>query len=132
MNPSRFHLRLLSLFAFLILAGLAAAADEPTSPRSWGPWEAIHFDETVVQDVRVSGDDIFIKLQPAHRNDQLTMKISMEQGAAYRKWFTGNEVLVAQENSGRAENIWTDRIQTSAKYLEYYTGGKLFLHLKRK
>ncbi len=129
MNRSRF---LLLLTFGLFLSAFAALRAEETQTRSWGPWEAIVFDETVVKDVRVSGDDIFIMLQPAHRNDQLTMKVSMQKGAGYRKWFTGNEVLVAQENSGRAANTWTDRIQTSANYLEYYAGDKLFLHLKRK
>ncbi len=130
MNRFRF-LSLLSLGLF-IAALSALRADDAPKPRIWGPWEAIVFDEAIVQDVRVSGDDIFIKLQPDHRNDQLTMKISMQKGAAYRKWFTGDEVLVAQENAGRAANTWTDRIQTSANYLEYYAGDKLFLHLKRK
>lgn len=111
---------------------VSAAAGEPTKERVFGAWEAIAFDGAVVQNVRVSGDDIFIMLQPDHKDDQLTMKISMQKGAPYRKWFTGDEVLVAQENSGRAANTWTDRIQTSAKYIEYYAGGKLFLHLKRR
>ncbi|WP_221031778.1 hypothetical protein [Actomonas aquatica] len=126
--------RFLSLLTLGCILGAFAAlrADDHKTARSWGPWEAIAFDEAVVQDVRVSGDDIFIKLQPDHRNDTLTMKISMQKGAGYRKWFTGEEVLVAQENSGRAANTWTDRIQTSASYLEYYANGKLFLHLKRK
>lgn len=116
----------------LLLCSGPSSAGEPTSERVFGPWEAILFDGTIVQNVRVTGDDIFIMLQPDHRNDQLSMKISMQRGAGYRKWFTGEEVLVAQENAGRAANTWTDRIQTSATYLEYYSGDKLFLHLKRK
>ena len=113
--------------------GLATAtAVEPTTERAFGPWDAIAFDGAVVQNVRVSGDDIFIMLQPDHKDAQLTMKISMQKGGPYRKWFTGEEVLVAQENAGRAANTWTDRIQTSATYVEYYAGEKLFLHLKRR
>lgn len=130
MNRLRF-LGVLAAGMFGLLVSTARSA-EPTAERAWGVWEAILFDGTVVQNVRVSGDDIFIMLQPEHRNDQLTMKISMEKGGPYRKWFTGNEVLVALQNDGRPENTWSDRIQTSANYLEYYSGGKLFLHLKRK
>jgi hypothetical protein len=111
---------------------VSVSAEEPTEERSFGVWDAIGFDGAVVQNVKVSGDDIFIMLQPDHKDDQLTMKISMQKGAPYRKWFTGDEVLVAQENSGRAANSWTDRIQISAKFIEYYAGGKLFLHLKRR
>ena len=131
MNRSRF----LALLSFVLLLGSFATsrAAEATTERSWGPWEAIVFDTTIIQDVRVSGDDIFIKLQPEHRNDQLTMKNSMQQGAGYRKWFTtGTEVHVALENTGRPANVWSDRIQSGANYLEYYSGDKLFLHLKRK
>ena len=120
------------VLGLFLLAAVGARAAEPTTERSWGPWEALAFDGTVLQNVRVTGDDIFIMLQPDHRNDTLTMKISMQPGAPYRKWFTGGEVLVAQENSGRAADTWTDRIQTSATYIEYYSGDKLFLHLKRK
>lgn len=130
MHRSRF-LCLLTLGLF-ISAIAALRAEEASAPRAWGPWEAIVFDETIIKDVRVSGDDIFIMLQPDHADDRLSMKISMQPGAAYRKWFTGEEVLVAQENHGRPANTWTDRIQTSANYLEYYSGDKLFLHLKRK
>jgi len=132
MRLSRF-LSVLGLGGCLMLvsAVVLAAADEDKKPRKFGPYEAILFDEEYLQNVRVTGADVFIMLQPAHRNDQLTMKISMQKGAPYRKWFTGEEVLVAQENSGRAANTWTDRIQTSATYIEYYSGGKLFLHLKK-
>jgi len=129
------RIRFLSLtlsWLALCWGGANSSAAEPTKERSFGPWDAVVFDGAVVQNIRVSGDDIFIMLQPDHKDDQLTMKISMQNGAPYRKWFTGDEVLVAQENTGRAADTWTDRIQTSAKYLEYYAGGKMFLQLKRR
>ena len=129
----RFSSGLLLLLGLVFTLGgvVASAAEEKKAP-VFGPYEAILLDKEFVKDVRVDGKDVFIMLQPAHRNDQLTMKISMQKGAGYRNWFTGKEVLVAQENSGRAANTWTDRIQTSANYIEYYSGDKLFLHLKRK
>lgn len=120
---------LMLVFAALTV-GLTRA--ETTSNREFGPWDAVVFDDKIVQDVRVSGDDIFIKLQPDHRNAKLTMKNSMQRGGPYRKWFNGEEVFVAQENSGRAANAWSDRMQTSANYIEYYADGKQFLVLKRR
>ena len=131
MKRSRFLGLVLSILA-LGFGAVASSAGEPTKERVFGNWEAITFDGTVIQNVRVTGDDIFIMLQPDHKDDTLTMKISMQKGGPYRKWFTGDEVLVAQENAGRAANTWTDRIQTSANYIEYFAGGKLFLHLKRR
>jgi len=128
------HLPRRSLLAVLaaMLCLLATSLFAQNPPPVYGPYEAIVFDQEYLQDVQVDDKgDIFLKLQPAHRNDQLTMKISMQPGGPYRKRFTGNEVLVAQENSGRAANTWTDRIQTSATYIEYYAGDKLFLHLKK-
>jgi hypothetical protein len=125
----------LRLVFFTLVGVLGAAtvqAEEATKEREFGSWTAIVFDHEYIQNVRVSGDDIFIMLQPDHRNAQLTMRNSMQLGGPYRKWFTGEEIFVAQENSGRAANTWTDRMQTSANYLEYYAGETLFLRLKRK
>jgi len=76
-------------------------------------------------------NDVFIMFQPDKTDTQLTLKISMAEGSQYRKWFTGDEVLVAQENTGRAANTWTDRVQTTANYIEYHAEGRIFLHLKR-
>lgn len=118
-----------------LLLGLSAQvthAAEATSERDFGPWTAVVFVEKYIQDVRVSGDDIFIKLQPDHRNDKLTMKNSMTEGGPYRKWFNGETEFVAQENSGRPANAWSDRMQTSANFIDYYSDGKLFLRLKRR
>jgi hypothetical protein len=132
MNRSRFLALLTLTFAFVGLALHPASAGEPTSERSFGPWEAVLFDGAALQNVKVTGDDIFIMLQPAHRNNKITMKASMAKGGPYRKWFTGNEVLESQQNDGRAADIWSDSIQSSANYIEYFSNGKLFLHLKRK
>lgn len=126
---------LLSSLLFTLIVSLGASfaqAATATTERDFGPWTAVVFDENVIQDVRVSGDDIFIKLQPDHRNDKLTMKNSMQVDGPYRKWLTGDEVFVAQENTGRAANTWSDRMQTSANYIHYYSDGKLFLRLKRR
>lgn len=130
MNLSRrFFLALLVGVLSLAAPSVGFSADKAPV---FGPYEAIVFNKDILQDVRVDDKgDVYIMLQPAHRNDQLTMKISMQPGGPYRKWFTEEEVLVARENTGRAANIWTDRIQTSANYIEYYSGGTLFLHLKK-
>jgi membrane carboxypeptidase/penicillin-binding protein PbpC len=126
MNPPR----LLVLLAFLGFVPFASAKD--ANP-VFGYYEAIVYDTEMLQGVKVneSTGDVFIMFQPDKTDTQLTLKMSMAEGAQYRKWFTDEEVLVAQENHGRAPNTWTDRVQTSANYIEYHANGKIFLHLKR-
>ena len=121
--------RLFALFAFIGLAPFVSAKD--ANP-IFGSYEAIVYDAEVLQGVQVDGvGDIFIMFQPDKTDTQLILRISMSQGAQYRNWFTGDTDLVAQENSGRAPNTWTDRVQTTSKYIEYWADGKLFLHLKK-
>ena len=122
--------RLLMLLAFIGLVPFASAQD--ANP-VFGYYEAIVYDTTMLQGVKVNEQtgDVFIMFQPDKTDTQLTLKISNAEGAQYRKWFTDEEVPVAQENHGRAPNTWTDRVQTSANYIEYHANGKIFLHLKR-
>lgn len=122
--------RLLMLFAF---AGLVPFASAKDANPVFGYYEAIVYDTGMLQGVKVNEQtgDVFIMFQPDKTDTQLTLKISNAEGAQYRKWFTDEEVLVAQENHGRAPNTWTDRVQTSANYIEYHANGKIFLHLKR-
>jgi hypothetical protein len=129
----------------MVLAGVVATAplsfaDAVETPataatvQKFGPYEALVFDKTMLSDVKVDEKgDIYLMLQPDKIDSQLTMKISMQKGAGYRKWFTGDETLVAQQNAkgGRTAGVWSDRIQTSATYIEYWAEGKCFLHLKK-
>lgn len=115
----------------LISAQAADPDPAPTNP-VFGPYEAIVYDATMLQGVRVDPNrDIFLMFQPEKRDAQVRIRISMAPGAQYRKWFTGDEELVAQENAFRAPNTWTDRVQTTANYIEYRDGDRLFLHLKK-
>lgn len=122
--------RFLALFVFIGLVPFASAQE--ANP-VFGSYEAIVYDRDMLQGVRhdEKTGDVFIMFQPDKTDTQLTLKISMAEGAQYRKWFTGDEVLVAQENHGRAPNIWTDRVQTTANYIEYHANGRIFLHLKK-
>lgn len=121
--------RLLALFVIIGLVPFASAQD--ANP-IFGTYEAIVYDHEMLQGVKVdSVGDIFIMFQPDKTDTQLTLRISMAEGSQYRKWFTGDEVLVAQENAGRAPDTWTDRVQTTANYIEYIADGRIFLHLKK-
>jgi hypothetical protein len=128
------------LLSGALLAGYAAEQNPPASPApraearpTFGPYEAIVMDKTVLQNVKVDPADgaIYLMFVPEKRGANVRIKISMAEGAEYRKWFTGEEELVALENGQRQPNAWTDQVKTTANYIEYRGDGKLFLHLKK-
>lgn len=126
-------MKLPRFLALLVFIGFVPFASAQDANPIFGNYEAIVYDSTMLQGVRYDEKtgDVFIMFQPDKTDTQLTLKISMAEGSQYRKWFNGDEVLVAQENAGRAPNTWTDRVQTSANYIEYHANGHIFLHLKK-
>ena len=123
------------LFVFSFLASLLVsfAADPAPAPRpAFGPYEAIVMDKTMLQNVRVDADGaVYLMFVPEKRGATVKIRISMAEGAEYRKWFNGEDELVALENGHRAPNAWTDQVKTTANYIEYRDGDHLFLHLKK-
>jgi hypothetical protein len=84
----------------------------------------------LIKDVRSEGDNVWIKLAPANLSDGIIVRISNKNRDFYRPWFTGNVDL---ESKGfRGTNAWSDRVQTSASFIEYWHNGTLVLHLQRK
>lgn len=125
-----------SLFILVCaICGFAAAAaaesrGEPL-PR-FGGYEALFIDPTVVLGVKHGEDDkIWIMLDPAHKEKELRLKISMREGADYRKWYTGDEELVSAANQNKAPMEWTDWVRTQSPYIEYWIEGRKVLHLRR-
>ncbi len=126
-------------FLLCCFAPALPAQDAPSAPAAaadahpvFGPYEAIVYDRDYLQGVKVdTKGDVFLMFQPERRNTQLVIRNSMQQGGPYRKWFNGKEEWVAQENSGREPNTWTDRTQTSANYIEFRDGKTVFLLLKK-
>lgn len=87
-------------------------------------------DEAVVKEVRSEGGNVWIKLAPIHLADSITLRISNQNRDSYRKWFNNENDLVSA--GFRGKNVWSDRVQTSAKYIEYWYNDVLVLHLERK
>lgn len=115
-----------------LVAQAAGEAETTAAKPVFGPYEAIAYDRAYLQGVRTDeAGNVFLMFQPDKRGTQLVVRISMQKGAPYRPWFTGDIDLVAQENVGREPNTWTDRIQTTANYIEYRDGQNIFLHLKK-
>lgn len=112
--------------------GVAAPTPRAEARPTFGVYEAIVMDKAVLQNVKVDPDGaIYLMFQPDKRAAQVRIRISMAEGAEYRKWFTGSEDLVAQENAHREPHTWTDRVVTTANFIEYREGDRLFLHLKK-
>ena len=87
-------------------------------------------DEAVVKEVRSEGGNVWIKLAPNYLNDSITVRISNQNQNSYRMWFNNEKDLVSPGD--RNKNVWSDRVQTKAKYIEYWYNNVLVLHLERK
>lgn len=87
-------------------------------------------DESIVTAVKTEGDNIWIKLTKNHLTDVITVKISNNNQDSYRTWFNGTTDLVS--SGFRGNGAWSDRVQSKAKYVEYWLEDKLVLHLERK
>lgn len=103
--------------------------------RRIGPFKALTFDESVLQEVvyRKEDNTVWLRLRPEVRHKEIVVKISNQKFANYRKWLDrdGYE-MVSPGNAGKQPNALTDWLQTRAPYIEYYMDGELFLHLKRE
>ena len=118
----------LSAFAFLLSAAVQAQEGTP-----FGPFTALKMDQRVVEGVVVDGDDLYVKVAQGFWGASFTVKISNQNGADYRKWSgdqTERVVKVYQSPKANKQGH-TYRINTSAKYIEFYTEGNLVLHLER-
>lgn len=125
-NPIRL---LATILLFWTTVGHAQAAD--TQPR-FGAYVALAINSEVVKGVKHDEEDkVWLLLNPAFKEKELQLKISQSQGADYRKWYTGSEILISAANQGKAANEWADWIRTQSPYIEYWMDGKLILHLKR-
>lgn len=130
---------LISLLLFLSMGpfvGLCFADTEVPAPATaapvFGAFRGIAVDHDYIQGVKVDeAGKIWIMLDPKVKERELKLKISMKNGGPYRDWFTGSPVLVSPAGQGKAADAWTDWIETSANYIEYWMDEKLILHLER-
>ncbi|MHC4221447.1 MAG: hypothetical protein ACYST9_03420 [Planctomycetota bacterium] len=87
-------------------------------------------DEAVVKEVKSEGENVWIKLAPDYVSDSITLRISNQNQDSYRTWFNNERDLVS--SGYRGKNVWSDRVQTKARYIEYWHNNVLVLHLERK
>ncbi len=109
----------------------APPASAAASTMTAGPFEVLEIDMDFLQGVTYMNDRIYLKRQVNRRTEAITLRASMLPGEAYRKWFNGEYDLVSPANAGHPPNAWTDWVETTANYVEYWVGDKKILHLKR-
>lgn len=124
------------LIAFTVLSFQLQAGGEPEqgeSQKRYGPFEAISFNASVLRDVKyvAEGNNVYLQLLPDHKDKEIVVKLSNGYFASYREWSHGGYELVSPANQGKAPYAWTDHVNTSASYIEYWMDGEVFLHLKR-
>lgn len=112
---------------------LICLASAPATAQDFGAFSAITMDRNVVQDVFTRGNDIYVKVDSAHWDATLNVRVSDENMAAYRTWSNGENEMTIKVYQSQKENLqgYTYRIHTTARYVEYWMDGKLILHLER-
>jgi len=97
---------------------------------AFGPYLALAIDSNIVKNVKVTETNrIYLLLNPTHKEKEIVLKNSTADKSGYRKWFNGEFELISPANQGKAPNEYTDWVETTGNYIEYYMDGKLILHL---
>ena len=114
------------LLALFLLVPAAVQAQQ-------GTFSAIKMDQNVVDHVLTEGNDIFVKVHNDYWDAEFIVKISDENMGNYRQWLNGawEYPTNVYRSNQKGKQGYTYRINTGAKYVEYWTGGKMVLHLMR-
>jgi hypothetical protein len=118
---------LLVLLCFCVTMTWAGEGDD------YGPFTAVKMDSGVVRDVVVEDNDIYVKVAETYWNEEFIVKISNDYMANYRQWLNGSWEMPMKVYQSQQKNKqgYTYRVNTAARFVEYWTGGKLVLILER-
>jgi hypothetical protein len=115
--------KLALLISVLLLAS-------PARANEGGQFVILTQNDSIVSGIRTDAENVWLKFTPDYRSEIVTVRISDQNRAAYRFWFNGEQDLVS--GGERSMEIWTDRVQTKANYIEYWVGDELVLQLQRE
>jgi len=117
----------------LVLLGLCVTMSWAGEGDNYGPFTALKMDPEVVRDVTVEDNDIYVKVAESYWNEEFIVKISNDYMTNYRQWFNGawEMPMKVYRSQERNKQGYTYRINTSARFVEYWTGGELVLLLER-
>ena len=118
------------LLALFLLVPVTVQAQEGTK---YGTFSAVKMDEDVVEHVLTEGNDIYVKVHTDYWDADFVVKISNENMASYRSWLNGEMEYPIKVYRSQQKNKqgYTYRINTAARFVEYWTGDRLVLHLER-
>jgi len=124
---SRSILPILLALAAILSFDLCTEAKEP---ETCGPYTALECNTEIVKDVKVSATGrVYLLINPTHKDKEIVLKNSQQFKAGYRNWYNGEKELVSASNQGKAPSEYTEWVETSANYIEYYMDGDIILHL---
>ena len=116
----------------LFSLGAFALANENSDLETFGPYTALTRVGEIVRDVKIAENGrIYLLLNPDHKEKEIILKNSNFFKSGYRNWFNGKQELISPANQGKAPNEYTDWVETTGNYVEYYMDGKLILHLAK-
>ncbi len=116
----------------LISLGAFTLANEDLELETYGPYTALVRDVEIIRDVKIAENGrIYLLLNPDHKEKEIILKNSNFFKSGYRNWFNGKQELVSPANQGKAPNEYTDWVETTGNYVEYYMEGSLILHLAK-
>lgn len=103
---------------------------EAKGPETCGPYTAFECDAEIVKDVKISSTGrVYLLLNPTHKETEIVLKNSRQFKAGYPNWYNGEKELVSASNQGKAPSEYTEWVETSANYNEYYMDVDIILHL---
>lgn len=121
------HLRLSILLTAILSGSFPLFAD---GEKTYGPYTAIAQNAEIVKDVKIAENGrIYLLLNPDFKEKEIILKNSNFYQSGYRNWFNGEKELISPAGQGKAPNEFTDWVETTANYVEYYMDGQLILHL---
>lgn len=123
------------LFSVLFILTLFMPTSVQTQEQTqFGAFSALEMDKEVVDHVFNEGNDIFVKITEDYWDASFTVKISNANRMDYRTWLDGaldRQVNVYQSQQ-KGKQGYTYRINTRAKFVEYWMADRLVLHLERQ
>jgi hypothetical protein len=118
------------LLIFALFMPMGGLAQEETQ---YGDFSALTMDEEVVSDVFCEGNNIYVKIHKAYWDADFIVRLSNANQMEYRTWLNGelDRVVRVYRSQQTDKQGYTYRINTVAKFVEYWVGDRLVLHMKR-